>query len=216
VKKEDNLTSIENVENSGYTNDEVLLNAIGTSTFENIKEKNIIFEGWTDYEIFKKALSFGRRNYTPCINNLKEYGAIFAHGAPSIRNITPIIKLCNKKVIIFTDADKGSNDAKKSFEKQDPETKWITFSDINSNHNNYTIEDFIKNDLLNKAALESNIDVNFEDKPDNKTVMKYIGNAEKENKENFKNYIANNITRDDIKREYFDTLKELNESIKNI
>lgn len=56
VKKENDITTFQRADSSKYADDEVLLNAIGTSSFEYLKENNIIFEGWSDCRFFNTAL----------------------------------------------------------------------------------------------------------------------------------------------------------------
>ena len=198
---------------SQYTNDEVLLNAIGTSTFENIKNTNILFEGWTDYEIFRKVILSKNKEFP----KLAKCGTSFAHGAPSIKNITPLLQFLNKKVLIFTDSDKASKDAQKSFidSKGYCFEYWKTFYDLNKKYDNYSIEDFIKKDLIARAFQEYSLTYDLSQKTEDTPLWLFVKDIDKEQKNQIKYFIAQHAKITDVKDEYISILKEVENTLKD-
>ena len=55
VKKDHEITEIEEAKESNIFDEEVLLNALGYSVFEAIDKKVLIFEGWRDKKLFYVA-----------------------------------------------------------------------------------------------------------------------------------------------------------------
>ncbi|MGY3041744.1 AAA15 family ATPase/GTPase [Rhodanobacter sp. TND4EL1] len=53
VKKNDEITGIKEVDASNFNDEEVVYNAMGYSIFQNLRRKNIIFEGWRDKHLFR-------------------------------------------------------------------------------------------------------------------------------------------------------------------
>jgi hypothetical protein len=56
VEKKNEVTEIREVDVSNMVDEEVIFNALGYSTFENLKLKNIVFEGWRDKKLFQFAI----------------------------------------------------------------------------------------------------------------------------------------------------------------
>lgn len=220
VKKDNNdITHLEPVSNSNFREDEVLLNAIGTSNFEFIKEKNIIFEGWTDNKLFKAALTSNKRIHKSIINFFKDFGITYATGAKDIKSMTPLVLLANKDIIIFTDSDDASRSAKKDYIENNGYKceQWYTFEDLGG-RKDQTVEDYVKLDLINMALQDiEKQDINIANNTNNLPIMQFLHNkTSKDEKRNFKDYIAKNVTSNDIKDEYFEILKKLIEKIENI
>ena len=67
VKKEKGITDAEQVSTSNLTDDEVIYNALGYSIFEALKQRNIIFEGWSDKRVFELIINSKRKD-RPKIN----------------------------------------------------------------------------------------------------------------------------------------------------
>ena len=55
VKKENEITTIEEASEGNTVKEEVIFNAINYSVFEHLKEFNIIVEGWRDKKLFEIA-----------------------------------------------------------------------------------------------------------------------------------------------------------------
>lgn len=213
VKKDDNdITNLEKVSQSNFRDDEVLLNAIGTSNFEFINSNNLIFEGWGDNTLFKTAMLSTKRAHKNVIDFFKDFGVTFATGVKDIKAVTPLLKLADKKVYIFTDSDDAANSAKKNYiqDKGYMHEHWYTFEDFGGNKNE-TLEDYITEELLNKALEEiDKADINFNTNTANLPIMQFLFNKlDKTQKSEFKNYITNNLEPKYIKDSYFNILEKL-------
>ena len=216
VKKEKDITTFQRADSSKYADDEVLLNAIGTSSFEHLKENNILFEGWSDCRFFNTALKSRSTTYKDIIQYFKDFGSAYSHGAPDIKNLTPLLMLANKNVIIFTDSDNGSNEAKKSYKKSNgyKYENWFTFENLGGEKDE-TIEDYIGNEDLLQEALEhiGQTEIDFSTRG-NKKIMKVIERLNKEDKDKFKMFLIKKLTYKDIKEEYYSViLKTLRDKI---
>ena len=191
-KNNEDITNIKEVSNSNFREDEVLLNAIGTSNFEFIQTNNIIFEGWGDNKLFKTALKSTRRNHRSIINYFNKFGVSFATGVSDIKMITPLIKLADKNVFIFTDSDSASNNAKKSYQKDNGymSGNWYTFEDLGGREDE-TLEDYIDEKFLKQALNNIGVNIDLTQNTDNKPIMQYLYNKlNKDEKWKFKNYIT--------------------------
>ena len=219
VRKEKDITIFQKANSSRYTDDEVLLNAIGTSSFEYLRENNIIFEGWSDCKFFNIALKSKSSTHKDLIQYFKNFGKAFSHGAPDIKHLTPLLMLANKNVIIFTDSDTGSNEAKKSYKSNNgyKNENWFTFENLGGMKDE-TIEDYVGNKELLQKALEyiGHTEIDLSTKG-NKKIMKMLEGLNKEDKDKFKSYIIKKLTYKDIKEEYFSTiLKTLRDKIEGV
>lgn len=220
ISKKDEISRIEPVSNdeTSYQKDDVLLNAIGTSRFEFIKDINLIFEGGTDYIFFTKALETKKAEYKELKNFFKNIGATFAHGAPSIKNLTPVFLLANKEIFIISDGDSAAVQAKKSYQKDQGYrfNHWYTFTDLGSNKK--TIEDFIADRNIFKAVLEEmgKTDIEIPANPEN-GIIAFLSSLikNKEEKQQFKVLLAQRLTCDSIALDYYQLLTNLKEKIQN-
>lgn len=214
VKKNTGVTTLHpHTNDSVLTNDEVLLRAIGTSAFENMKQINILFEGWTDYEIFNCALKSKNPKYKLLLKDMKAYGTAFAHGASSIKHVTPLVQFIDKKIFIFTDSDDGSRQAQKLYVEDCGYcfNYWKTFEGLNNAYKNFTIEDFINNSLLQVAIESQGVTLDISKRTD--TVMRTLKHVSSAQTKEIKKYIATHVAPDKIKDEYYEVLSELNKFI---
>ena len=105
VEKKKDITTIKVPdETAAYSDDELLRNAIGTTIFEIIKSKNIIFEGWTDKILFERFCD---------ADKIRNIGMTHVNGVKNIRTLVPLINLAQKKFVIVADSDTPSNEKKK-------------------------------------------------------------------------------------------------------
>lgn len=147
VEKNNDVTTISKETGlAPYSDDELLRRAIGSSIFECIQDKNIIFEGWLDKELFKK--------YTTQ-DDFKNIGKTFLHGISGAETLASILILANKKFIIVADSDKTSSDKRKDFEKNYSEYKdcWLAYGDIEKSIS--TLEDFVNSSVIKKVINEN-------------------------------------------------------------
>lgn len=212
VEKKDDITTLKtDLSDSKFRDDEVLLRAIGMSAFENIKETNIIFEGWTDYKIFNTVLNSNKSGLKSVLKFLLESGNSYGNGTNSLKYFIQMIKLLNKKTFVILDADQEGKDKKRALQQEFPEEYIYTLDDF-GNYTNYTLEDFIKDDLLQLALNEIGSNLQIKDK-NSKNVMQFLSSLSKENKQKLKTYIGKNIKLSYIKDEYFEMLKKLKEKM---
>lgn len=204
-------TSILEVSESSYSEDEILLNAIGTSIFEDIKETNIIFEGWTDYILLKKALESKKREYKVITTFFSHFGFTYSHGASGIGNIISILILMMKKGYVLSDSDKAGKDQKKNFSAKNPliENIWFTFEDIGG-EKDQTAEDYIKLSYIKKILQENNISCDINE---SKPIMSQLECLSSDEKKKVKKEIAKSLKPSDIKDIYFERLNTLKEKI---
>ncbi|MBP5370488.1 MAG: AAA family ATPase [Bacteroidales bacterium] len=206
VEKNTDITTIhKKTENAEFSDDELLRNAIGSSVFECIQEKNIIFEGWLDKELFKK--------YTTQ-DDFKNIGKTFLHGISGAEILASILILANKKFIIVADSDKASSDKRKVFEKTYPEhiDCWLAYGDVDNSIS--TLEDFVESSVIEKVIKENGYP-NFKYN-NNKNAIDNIESIikDKEEKQKIKRLIIESISKkENIKLSYAKFLKTLNEKI---
>ncbi len=194
-----------------YSQNEVLLHAIGTSVFDFISDTNILFEGWGDSTVFRIAVNSER--HKKITKKFKDMGISFAHGCRGIKHVTPMFAyIKDKKIIIFTDSDEASVNAKKAYIEQKgfQAENWFTFEDLGGEKNE-TIEDYLSEDLLNRGLKHIKCDIDIRERA-NQKVMQFLNNVP--DLDSFKNFIYENITVDDIKKEYFTViLQRLSEKL---
>lgn len=221
ISKKDEISRIEPVSNdeTSYQKDDVLLNAIGTSRFEFIKNINLIFEGGTDYVFFTKALETKKAGYKELKDFFKNIGTTFVHGASSIKTLTSILLLAKKDIFILSDADSAAEQAKRSYQKEQgyQSNHWYTFTDLGIN-NKQTIEDFIADRNIFKTVLEEmgKPDIEIPANTENGIIAflsRHLKN--KEEKQQFKVLLAQRLTGDYLDPAYYQLLKALKEKIQN-
>jgi hypothetical protein len=211
VTKNDDITCLKETDNSKYTDDEVLLNAIGTSIFGFLEMNNLLFEGWTDHRIFRVAISKKKPANKSVYERAQNIGVAFVHGASSFKHVTPIVQLARKNVFIFSDSDKAAENARDSYKREkgyQPEN-WYTIEELGGGKN-YTIEDYLESDFLQRGLdqILGEGEKLIADKGNN-PVMVFLHNLQKEEKEKLKAYYANNVSISNIIPEYYALLENL-------
>jgi hypothetical protein len=212
VEKKNDFTIINTSFNgSSYTEDEILLNAIGTSIFESLRPVNIIFEGYLDYLFFKKYLQ-----YFDIEKEFKKYGTVYLAGISGVDNLVAILMLANKKFIIVSDSDSISTSKYKQFTSNYPEysSNWLKYGEVDGSFN--TIEDFLIPEYVESKFLT--IDNTF---TYNKSlnVIQNIDELFKNNKEEkrkIKNELLENMSLDDMKTDYSKFIELIKGRIKSI
>ena len=209
VEKNNDVTTISKETGvAPYSDDELLRRAIGSSIFECIQDKNVIFEGWLDKELFKKYLSFTVQE------DLKNTGKTFLHGISGAETLASILILANKKFIIVADSDKTSSDKRKDFEKNYSEYKdcWLAYGDIEKSI--FTLEDFVNSSVIEKVINENGYpDFKYNN---NKNAIDNIETIikDKEEKQKIKRLIIESISKKgDINSSYAKFLETLKEKI---
>jgi len=114
IERKDNISEIVPQGKSPFQEDELLKRAIGSHIFESIQSKNIIFEGYTDYKMFK--IAYKDKDFKDC-------GLVYIGGIKEVNTITTMMMLTGKKFLIVSDSDKASKDKRKDFERDFPDLK---------------------------------------------------------------------------------------------
>jgi len=143
VKKDNEITEIEEVSESNIQDEEVIYKSLGYSMFSNLKERNLIFEGWKDKRLFEIALSRIPADYDE-LKQLKKLGHCFAHGVKNIKNITPLFEAGLRKCLILTDSDSTAKEHQKEYQQNRGFGLWKRYDEILPHTAAITGEDFIK------------------------------------------------------------------------
>ncbi|QKF93097.1 ATP-dependent endonuclease [Campylobacter sp. CCUG 57310] len=204
IERKDDVSNIIPQDKSPYKEDELLKRAIGTHLFESIRPKNIIFEGYTDYKVFKKNCK--QKDFENC-------GLVYMNGIKDADCISRIMMLTGKKFIIVSDSDKASKDKKKEFIIGSPDLKenWIEYDIIQGNIK--TLEDFYKDEYINKVLKKEGFS-NYEHNSE-LSVIENINrlNLSREAKHKIKNKMSNEITKKDLKEEYFNFIAKIKDIV---
>ncbi|MGN6293490.1 MAG: ATP-dependent nuclease [Chitinophagaceae bacterium] len=148
VKKENEITTVEEVNDENIINEEVIYNALGFSFYETLKENNLVFEGWRDKELFKKALEKTGSEAKELKDFFKNIGICHINGVKEAKGIAPMLELAGRNFIIISDNDEVANGRKKEFVKEKIHGKWYTYKDCHSECLAITGEDFLKKDYV--------------------------------------------------------------------
>lgn len=227
VKKDKAITTIEEADEEKYRDEEVLYNALGSSAFEILEEKNILFEGWTDKKLFETAIKKDKK--------IKEFfekiGKSHAVGVKSIKNITPIIELSNRKIFILSDGDQVSKQEQEKFKENKGYGIWKRYDEIFNTRSIVTGEDFIKKEVLDNNFLEVLQEFNIEFQNNNfglsevdrlDYIKKWlrskniIGGQLEEIIKKLKENIFTKLKLNDIEKDYFDFIKNFQQEIEKL
>lgn len=151
VKKVQEKTTINQLSYSDYFEEEVVYNALGCSMFELIKEKNIVFEGWKDKKLFITAMSKLPNNHKNLKTKFKDIGLAHSKGVAAMHSTTVNMELAERKCIIISDNDEMAIKYKKEYEEEHYYGDWYKYTDIQSDCEAKTGEDFVKDTLIIKS-----------------------------------------------------------------
>jgi hypothetical protein len=140
VEKKKEVTTVKEANASNITDEEVIYNALGYSIFENLKAKNIVFEGWRDKRLFQTAMTRIPKDSAATKDSLNDVGLCHAKGVKDITRITPILELANRDWVIVSDADKVAIEQQKLYNGDGP---WFRYDDLLKDRRIITAEDFI-------------------------------------------------------------------------
>ena len=150
VSKRNEITTIKQVTESIYTDDEVIFNALGYTIFETLKKKNIIFEGWADKRVFELIT---KTKKSKNISKFDELGRVHITGVKNIISITKVLELANREYFVISDSDYPAKAKRKSFQQEEQcNGIWLTYEDLVPDI--YTLEDFIKHAAY-KESIEA-------------------------------------------------------------
>jgi predicted ATP-dependent endonuclease of OLD family len=209
VEKKDDVTTAEKPnEKSPFSNDELLRRAIGASIFEVIKEKNIIFEGWLDKELFDKYRAFHKKT-----NEFKDIGIVYLQGISGAVTLVQILILANKKFIIVADSDKTSNDKKSEFKKSYEEfsQNWLSYGDVVKDIS--TMEDFLTVEYISERLRKEYIEFVYKESKNAIENIELVTKTDNEKKQKIKKELINKVDKKSIKEDYGQFINQLKEKL---
>jgi len=222
VEKKNEITTIKEASEENYRDEEVLYKAYGTSTFEILEKKNILFEGWTDKKLFKTAIEKDKS----LSRFFKKIGKSHAVGVKSIKNITPILEWSQRKIFILSDGDQVSKQEQKEFEDNKGYGVWKRYDELFNGRQIVTCEDFVKKGALSTSLKNFNIEIDQNQFPETNRlnfIKEYLIKNEnitddslKKFTNKFKQNLFRNLKVSDIENDYFDFIKILQEEINKL
>lgn len=203
IERKDDISEIVPQGKSPFQEDELLKRAIGSHIFESIQSKNIIFEGYTDYKVFKNT--YKNKDFKDC-------GLVYMGGIKEVNTITTMIMLTGKKFLIVSDSDETSKNKRKDFEKDFPDLKenWLEYDEVCDKSNKIkTLEDFYEVDYLSAKIKQYNENYEYDKKKSNIDNIDKAVSQDKEKRQEIKNALAIDAKKENIKKEYFDFIKKI-------
>ena len=152
VEKRNEVTSTSRAEKSRLQDEDVLFSAVGYSVFENLKEKNIIFEGWRDKEVFRVLREAIPKAETARRDELSTFGLTFAEGVKDVRNVAKFLELANRGCLVISDSDGAGIAAQKEYARTNGWGKWLTLNDIMPGGRFVSSEDLLERSAVVKRA----------------------------------------------------------------
>ncbi|HEY4489552.1 MAG TPA: AAA family ATPase [Candidatus Paceibacterota bacterium] len=144
VKKENEITQVEEVSESNIQDEEVIYKSLGYSIFSNLKEKNLIFEGWRDKKLFEVAMTRVPATHSQIKVPLKATGHCFSQGVKQIENITPLFEAGERMCLILSDNDAMAQEKQKRYRAEKGYGVWRRYDEVVAGSAATTGEDFIK------------------------------------------------------------------------
>ena len=217
VEKKNEITTTWRAEKSRVQDEDVLYGAVGYSIFETVNQRNIIFEGWKDKELFRVV----RDSMIKVDENLKEsfktIGLTFAEGVKDIKHVTKFLELANRSALVISDGDGAGVSGQKDHKRTNGWGKWVTLNDIYGPGVKVSSEDLllqvavVKRANLFRKTFEQLDELNIADfKIGNSTIktldiwLKTIALPAEEHKNamhELKNHLFDKLRRDEIQDE---------------
>ena len=207
IERKDDISEIVTQDKSPFQEDELLKRAIGSNIFESIQSKNIIFEGYTDYKVFK--IAYKDKDFKDC-------GLVYMGGIKEVNTITTMMMLTGKKFLIVSDSDETSKNKRKDFEKDFPDLKenWLEYDEVCDKSNKIkTLEDFYKVDYLSVKIKQYNENYEYDKKKSSIDNIDKAVSQDKEKRQEIKNALAINAKKENIKKEYSDFIKKIKDKL---
>lgn len=139
VTKKGEISTAEEADESNFRDEEVLFNALGTSIFENLKTKNLVFEGWRDKRLFELFVAKSK-SVADIREILSSFGTCHVRGVKDVPNIVPLLELGGRDYAVVSDADAPGKEGKKAHSGKGP---WFTYDDLSPTFAAVTAEDFL-------------------------------------------------------------------------
>jgi energy-coupling factor transporter ATP-binding protein EcfA2 len=151
VEKSEETTNISSANSSNYTNEEVIFNALGYSIFSQLKDVNLIFEGWSDYCVFRQYLKGIDREHLALKHYYDQVGSCFVRGVRWFHRFTPFLLAAERKCLLISDADNYAKQAQEKYKIDKSYGIWLRYDEILPDNNLVTLEDFINIEVINSS-----------------------------------------------------------------
>lgn len=149
VEKKNEVTVATEVNQSNFSDEEVIYNALNYSIFENLKEANILFEGWRDKKIFQVALENPPKQHKKLKEEFQKVGIAHLQGVSDVGRVCPILELANRNYIIISDCDDASKTEQKKFFGSG---RWVRWDELSNDVEIVTGEDFLKEEHIKSVV----------------------------------------------------------------
>ncbi|HJU45409.1 MAG TPA: hypothetical protein VJ647_01435, partial [Chitinophagaceae bacterium] len=212
VEKMNDITTLKQEDsNAPYTTDELLRRAIGSSIFECLKPKNIIFEGYLDKELFNLFCKFNKIE-----KDFNEYGTVYLSGILGVETLVQILTLANKKFVIVADSDETSKNKRADFEKNYSEFKdrWLAYADVYKTAS--TMEDFITVTHIEEQFKKRGYTHTYDHSKNANSNIEKAVNKDKDLKQQFKKLLVTTVKKENILPDYIDYVKKVKERIESL
>ncbi len=155
VDKENENTLIKQANYQNFSEEEVLFNALGFSVFDILKNDNLLFEGWTDKEVFKIMFNLYREDISNS-HLLEDLGICWSSGVSKMcETIRPLLWDGERYFLLVADNDgPGLKEQKKfseKFSKEFPDNKsqFRTYKELsNKRAQIVTLEDLLPREIM--------------------------------------------------------------------
>lgn len=143
VTKSNEETHIERAKPGNIRDEEVLYQAIGTTIFAELREMNILLEGYRDRRLLEVALEApGAEKYAKALSVV---GRCHTRGVKGVSPVTAMLDLIHRSYFILTDSDPVA--LQYQAKHQGPGT-WMTYAELVGDSSILTAEDFISIDRV--------------------------------------------------------------------
>lgn len=148
VEKKDEVTTTWRASKSRIQDEEVLYGAIGYSIFETLHQRNVIFEGWRDKQVFRLARDAVLKESKELKDSLDQIGLTFAEGVKDVRHVARFLELANRGCLIISDADAAGVQHQKEYRRENGWGTWLTLYDVFGPGSIVTAEDLLTHEAL--------------------------------------------------------------------
>lgn len=155
VSKSDEITHLNSATTSVINDEEVLFRSLEYTVLENLKQKNILFEGWKDKRLFQLACGSPPRGKTRLVSKFSGYGLSHSQGVKNIPPISALFDFGSRELTIVTDCDHAAKDGQKRHLERRGHGTWHRYDQLVPNSRIQTSEDFIEESFLISVVNET-------------------------------------------------------------
>lgn len=224
VSKKEEVTTVVEADGSNIVDEEVLYNSLGTSLFEVLKSKNLVFEGWKDKKLYRTALPKIPSHLATIKKPLAEVGLCHVEGVKDVRRVSLMLELANRGCWIVSDSDNIAHERKSLHTEGKFYGDWVCYAELVPSYAPVTAEDFIVAKVFESAVAELiKISSSSESNPfqllGNTATLKQLdtylvrmgfsSDQKKEFVAKLKNRLFDNLRQSHIRPEYYEFLNGL-------